>query len=155
MAGVFATITGLEFTAATSGGWKSALRITAAANHRVNVQSWGGYARGQNNADKPILFRLIRGSSAGSGGGAATIEKTVSGQDEAVQTTAACGIFSTEPSPTGGPLDQKPVHPQAGLELPAYERGEKQIAGSEIVLIQYFNDGGAAVPIYADCKIEE
>lgn len=157
MAGLFCYAKSSEITLGSGSGWKTLLQITAPTNQRVNVLSWGVYCRGTTNSAKPMLVRLIRCSDAGSGGNSITPQKRNTTFTETIQTTALGGTWSTtEPSTTGGSLDEKAVHPQAGVETPAYERRQWQIAGGERVAVQANNEGGdSSLPVEADLGFEE
>lgn len=157
MAGLFCYAKSAEITLANSAGWKTALQIQAPANQRVNVLSWGVYCRGTTNSAKPLKARLIRQSDAGSGGQSVTLQKRNTAFTETIQTAVLGGAWATtEPTVSGGALDEKSVHPQAGVELPAYDRRQFQLAGGERLAIQTDNEGGeASLPIHADIGFEE
>lgn len=159
MAGLKAKFTSDEVTLATTAGFKTLIVVEAAAHQRVNVLSWGVYCRGQNNADKPVKTRLIRCSTAGTGGETLTPSKLNTAFPETVQTTAKgeCSgtPFSVQPTASGEQIDQKPVHPQTGIDVVSPEREIMQVGGGEKIALQYDNEGGAGVPAWADIVFEE
>jgi len=157
MAGLFCYARSAAVTVGTASGWKTGLQLKAPTNQRVNVTSWGAYCRGVTNSDKPIRLRLVRQSDAGSGGQAVTIGKTNTTFAETIQSTALGAAWSTtEPTVTGEALDEKTVHPQAGVENPSYDRGQWQLAGGERVAVQYDNEGGgSSISVIFDVKFEE
>jgi hypothetical protein len=142
-------------TLGTTSSWKTLLQVLAPSNQRVFINSWGVYSKGTVNTDKPIRIRLIRQSTAGTPGSTLTPGKKNTAFTETVQTAGYSGTFSAEPTVSGEPLDEKMVHPQAGVENVSFERGEIQLAGGERAAIQYLNDAGAAVDVVADMSIEE
>lgn len=157
MAGLFCKARSDEITLVTSSGWNTALQIAAPSNHRVRILSWGISCRGTTNSDKPIKARLVRQSDAGTGGVSATAGKQNTGFSETPQSTLLSGPWATtEPTSTGEALDEKTVHPQAGIEIPTYERGQIELAGGERVAIQYDNEsGGSSIGAIFDINFEE
>lgn len=157
MAGLFGYAESAEITLAASGGWKTLLMLTAPANQRVNALSWGVYCRGTTNSAKPLRARLIRCSDSGTGGQSVTPQKRNTAFSETIQTAALGGAWATtEPSVSGGAVDEKTIHPQAGAEFPAYERRQWQLAGGERIAVQVNNDGGdSSLPVTADIGFEE
>jgi len=127
-----------------SAGWLTAIRLTAPANVRPEIDSYGCDPQGTVNSDPPIKLRLIKASAAGSGGSAITVTKRSPGGSETPQISAQAGTFSAEPTTTGQPLDVKSTHPQQGFEEPAIHPGQWEILGGEVLLLQYNNEGGGA-----------
>jgi hypothetical protein len=155
MAGLKAHFSSAILTAEYSAGWKTLLQVVAPTNQRVFVTSWGVYCKGTVNSDPAIRLRLIKQSDAGTGGTSVTASKKIPAS-ETVQTAAKCGTFSVEPTVSGEPVDEKMVHPQAGIEVPSFERDEVVLAGGDRIAIQYNNEsGGTSVPLVADMSIEE
>lgn len=141
---------------ATSSGWKTLLQIVAPTNQRVIVNLWGVFGRGTVNSSQPIRTRIVRQSSAGTGGASVTAGKQNTAYSETVQTTCEKGgAYSVEPTVSGEALDEAIVHPQAGGKFSSLEREQIVLAGGERLGIQYDNDSGTAVYVVAEIHIEE
>jgi hypothetical protein len=158
MAGVFvrASLTA-EITLGNSGGWKTLLLFQEAANSRSKAVTWGVYPMGTVNTDQHIRTRIIKASDVGTGGTAAA-KKTLNAIAETPRGTFTQGTFGTEPNVAGAvALNDKSAHPQGGgIEWPSTEQYECQIGSSEILCVQYWNDGGAAnIKAKADLLLEQ
>lgn len=144
-----------EITLGVSGGWKTLLLYQEAAGARAAVDRWGVYPMGTVNSDPHVRTRLIRAADVGTGGSAVTGAVT-NGASESVRGTFKQGTFTVEPDVSGKfPLDLKPAHPQGGVEYPAVEPGQWEVPASGIILVQYWNDSGAAVKVTADLGLEQ
>lgn len=114
----------IALSAATA---KTILQLVAAANHKVAVKGFSVSFDGTSVTAEPVQVDLIRQTSAGSGGTAATpyAEDTSS---ETVQTTAVKGCTS-EPTGTTIILRRYDVHPQTGFEVRFNSDDEIVLAG--------------------------
>jgi len=131
-------------TLVTTGGWKTAIQLLAPTHQRVEILSYGANPRGVTNSSPPVRLRLVRQTSAGTGGTPVTAEKRSSGGSETPQTTALKGPFSAEPTLSGGALDLQNTHPQQGMEEPALIPEQYVMFGAERWALQYWNDAGEA-----------
>jgi len=104
--------TEVALTAATA---KTVLQILAPTNQRVRITSFGIFFDGSVPNAEPVVVKLVRQTSAGSGMTAVTLVKTgpIAGS-ETIQTQAT-HTATSEPTTTDI-LDIFEIHPQAGVE---------------------------------------
>ena len=118
MAGVRFVASSGEIDTGTAA--KTILQLSAAGNHRALVDELSVQFGGVSNTDEPVLVRLVRQTSAGTGGTAGTVHKANPGDAETVQTQATVGPASAawtgEPTDAGQlALPEWKIHPQSGL----------------------------------------
>ena len=94
---------------------KTIIQVLAPANQRDKIKRWGVFFDGVSGTAEPVQVRLLRQTSAGTGGDVLTAVKQVAGS-ETVQTTGLSDIDSAEPT-ADDVLDVAEVHPQSGYEV--------------------------------------
>ena len=132
----------------TAAGWHTAMVLKAPANQCLAVEHWGAFFKGGDAADPLVKLRLVKVSTDGTGGVAATPTKRGSGRSETVQATVAHapdGGYSTEPTAVASSLqDQLATHPQQPFFFPVIEPRDQVVGGGERWALQYDNEGGSA-----------
>lgn len=88
----------------------SILQIAAPSNQRVRLRSFEIGFRGTTVTGSPLILRILRQSTAGTGGTSVTPTNTNS-IAETIQTTALRGAFSAEPT-AGAVIWNCTCHPQ-------------------------------------------
>lgn len=113
MAGIIASLYTPSEVALAAATAKTVLQLTAPANQRLVVKRWGIYFDGISSTAEPIVIKLIKQSTAGSGGTSQT-PVMLSAGSESIQATGLYGITS-EPTTTSV-LDIIEIHPQSGWQ---------------------------------------
>lgn len=114
MAGVRIALVTPEVATGTAA--KTIAQLVAAANHRVLVDKWHVSFQGITAADPPVFVRVLRQTTAGTGGTANNPVKLNSSDDETLQTTGQrgpAGAWGAEPT-ADAVLWSGEVHPQGG-----------------------------------------
>jgi hypothetical protein len=93
---------------------KTMLQIVAAANDRLRVQGWGAAIKGTSATDPPVLWQVVRQTTAGTMS-AGTVSKKNDADPETVQTTALVNA-TVEPT-TGAIVESFEIHPQTGYRV--------------------------------------
>jgi len=103
---------------ATGTAVRTMWQILAAANHRVYVDKIDVSFKGIVVTDAPIFVRVLRQTTAGTGGDVMTPTKS-SGDSETLLLTGLSLIDSSEPT-AGDVLDSGEVHPQTARRFGPY-----------------------------------
>lgn len=132
-----------------TSGWKTALVLTAPANQRLAVEQWGCSIRGGDAADQHVKLRVVKVSTAGTGGVTnSALSKRTAGGSETLQATVAHapdGGYSAEPTLVTNSLQEEiSTHPQQPFIFPVIERDGLVATGGERLALQYENNGGSA-----------
>lgn len=92
---------------------KTVLQILAPANQRLMVKRWGIYFDGTSTTAEPVIIKLIKQSTAGSGGSSQSPVMMSAGSE----TPQASGLYNitTEPTTTTV-MDIIELHPQQGWQ---------------------------------------
>jgi hypothetical protein len=136
---------------AEGGADKTILQLVAAANHAIKLTELSISFRGTNNAQAPILVKLVRQTTAG----AMTTKAPVKDPDDSAETLQASGQENASVEPTTGDvLMSEYVHPQTGYTWQAPPFREVKIGGGSRLGI-VVNDGGTAVNCVARMYGEE
>lgn len=96
----------------SAGVAKTALEVTAAANHRVKLLGVEIFFKGISTTDTPVKVDLARITTTGTGTAGTALKNDVD-DDETIQTTFE---FASSVEPTyGNVIKTWEVHPQTGL----------------------------------------
>lgn len=113
MAGILANLYTPSEVALAAATAKTVLQLTAPANQRLMVKRWGIYFDGISATAEPVVIKLIKQSTAGSGGTSQS-PVIISAGSETLQATGLYGITS-EPTTTAV-QDVFELHPQMGWQ---------------------------------------
>jgi hypothetical protein len=152
----------LNFTVATpSGGVTVAsdaaahtiLQVVAPSNHRVRIKSFEIGFKGAVTTDAPIQIRVLRQTTAGTGGTSVTPVNT-DAKSETIQSAAQRGVFSAEPT-AGSVLWEGTCHPQwsTGKAFPISQ--EFIVPGGGRIGLEANIPSGAANTAFATIYCEE
>jgi len=115
MAGIIASVvTGVGEVALVGTTAKTVLQLTAPTNQRLKILGFGIFFDGTAADAQPVEIRVLRQTTAGTGGSAVT-PRIISAGSETLQATSLKDM-SGEPT-AGDELDVLQVHPQSGFEV--------------------------------------
>ena len=150
---------GLNFSVTTEGeialaaaATKTVLQLVAPTNQRVEVMGLSVSFDGVSATQEPIKVDLLRQTTAGTGGSAATPSKD-GDYAETIQTTAQKNIATAEPT-AGAVLRSWNIHPQFGIDK-TFRKGEVQVPGGGRLGLRCTTAGGVAVNVVAEINCEE
>lgn len=138
----------------TATNEETLLQIGAGTNHATKAVRVGLSFDGNSNTEKPIMLRVRRQSTAGTGGTSVTPEPTDEGVRSGYTFDSSCqkGTFTAQPTAVGTPLVSQRVHPQAGIVL---DLDFIIKAGGYLGITAEVPSGGAAVNATAWLEFEE
>ena len=143
----------ISLVAATA---KTVLQITPAANQPVKVASWGVSFDGIVVTEEPVLCRLIRSTTAGTGGASPPTARYLDNDvSQSPQVTAAHN-FTAEPT-MGDLIDAFTIHPQTAYQV-WFPEGWEPVVSLEAGTADWLNiecTAPAAVDVVAKMFIEE
>jgi len=119
-----------------AGTAQTMLQLVAAANQRLVVDRISASFEGIANTDEPILIRIVRQSTAGTGGDAVTPYPADEGVDETLTASGLEDIDGGDPTETNL-LWSELVHPQGGFSwTPAMVGKEIKVKGGGRIAIE-------------------
>lgn len=153
MAGILASlITGAEVALAANTP-KTVLQITAPTNQRLLLKKIGFFFDGVSSTGEPSVVKLIKQSTAGSGGTSASPAMIGAGS-ETLQATGLYGI-TTEPTATAT-LDIWEIHPQQGWqEMISLDLPYPVLGGTRMGIQVTLPVGATAINCHAKFVYEE
>lgn len=125
------------------------LQAIAATNMPLRLVSWGVSFKGTNATAAPILVEIVRQTTAGTAGGAATWKKTNEDDGHTVQATGG-QTFSVEPTTTDV-LRSVEVHPQSGFTEAITDPDQFRVGGGNRLAIRVVTPGAS---VTATCYLE-
>ena len=124
---------------------KTVLQVLMPSNHRGKLLAWGVSFDATSVTAEPVVVRLLRQTTAGSGGSTVTPTKQDDSIAETIQSSGLSGMTS-EPT-AGDVLKRLEVHPQSGYEHTAPFGQEVIIGGSDRLGIECTAPAGVnAIP---------
>ncbi len=134
----------IALTAATA---RTVLQLIAASNHRATLKELSVSFDGVSNTATPVVVRLLRQTTAGTGGTSLTLTKGNPGDDETIQTTANHSLTA---EPTAGDLiETYYIHPQGGRDWQAPFAEPTTIPGGTRLGIEITAPAGVNVRVVA------